>query len=209
MENFTGASGCGKSTIIQLIERFYDVTHGKLLVHDKDIKELHLQWYRSQMGIVNQEPILFDLSIRENIAYGDHSRYVPINEIIEAAEKANIHKFIQTLPQGYETNVGSNGTQLSGGEKQRICIARALVNNPKVLLFDEPTSSLDAENEKQTLEQIQGNCTKIIITHRLSTLQNADLICFLQHGRIVESGTHNELLNKGGFYSKLYRIHSN
>ncbi|CAF0798225.1 unnamed protein product, partial [Didymodactylos carnosus] len=204
-------SGCGKSTIVQLIERFYDVSDGKLLVDDQDIKELHLQWYRAQIGIVNQEPVLFDLSIRENIAYGDHSRDIPIDEIIEAAQKANIHQFIQTLPEGYETNVGSKGTQVSGGEKQRICIARALVKNRKILLFDEPTSSLDAENGKvvqQSIQQLQGNCTRIIITHSLSLIQNADLICFVHNGRIVESGTHSKLLKQGGFYSKLYQIRS-
>ncbi|CAF1372879.1 unnamed protein product [Rotaria sordida] len=193
-----GTSGSGKSTVIQLIERFYDVNIGQLLIDSKDIRNLNLQWYRSQIGIVSQEPVLFDMSIRENIAYGNNSRNdIPMEEIIEAAKNANIHDFIQKLPQGYETNCGTKGTQLSGGEKQRIAIARALIRNPKILLFDEATSALDSENEKivqQALDHAKKNRTSITIAHRLSTIQNADMICVLHNGDIVESGTHQELL---------------
>lgn len=202
-----GASGCGKSTTIQLIERFYDANVGQLYADSKDIRSLNLQWYRSQLGLVSQEPILFDMSIRENIAYGDNSREdIPIEEIIEAAKSANIHNFIQTLPNGYETNCGAKGTQLSGGQKQRIAIARALIRNPKILLLDEATSALDSESEKivqEALDRAQQNRTSITIAHRLSTIQNADVICVLHNGVVVESGTHQELLALRGRYYRL------
>ncbi|CAF1014116.1 unnamed protein product [Rotaria sordida] len=204
---YIGTSGCGKSTTIQLIERFYDANVGQLLIDSKDIRSLNLQWYRSQIGIVSQEPVLFDMSIRENIAYGDNSRNdIPIEEIIEAAKNANIHNFIERLPNGYDTNCGTKGTQLSGGEKQRIAIARALIRNPKILLFDEATSALDSENEKivqEALDRAQQNRTSITIAHRLSTIQNADMICVLHNGVVVESGTHQELLALGGHYYRL------
>ncbi|CAF1200942.1 unnamed protein product, partial [Rotaria sordida] len=202
-----GTSGSGKSTVIQLIERFYDANIGQLLIDSKDIRNLNLQWYRSQIGIVSQEPVLFDMSIRENIAYGNNSRNdISMEEIIEAAKNANIHDFIQKLPQGYETNCGTKGTQLSGGEKQRIAIARALIRKPKILLFDEATSALDSENEKivqQALDHAKKNRTSITIAHRLSTIQNADMICVLHNGDIVESGTHQELLALHGHYYQL------
>ncbi|CAF4856078.1 unnamed protein product, partial [Rotaria socialis] len=202
-----GTSGCGKSTTIQLIERFYDPTIGQLLIDSKDIRSLNLQWYRSQIGIVSQEPVLFDMSIKENIAYGDNSRDdIPMEEIIAAAQNANIHDFIQTLPDGYETNCGAKGAQLSGGQKQRIAIARALVRNPKILLFDEATSALDSENEKivqEALDLAQQNRTSITIAHRLSTIQNADIICVLHNGVVVESGTHEELIALQGRYYHL------
>ncbi|CAF1077153.1 unnamed protein product [Didymodactylos carnosus] len=212
-ENNTGAlctrsSGCGKSTVIQLIERFYDVTKGSLILNDCDIRTLNLQWYRSQIGLVSQEPVLFDLSIRENIAYGDHLREVTFDEIVNAAIQANIHNFIQTLPEGYNTNIGAKGAQLSGGEKQRIAIARALIQNPRILLLDEPTSALDYENEKivqQAIESVQMNRTTIVVAHRLSTVRNADLICVMQNGRIVERGKHVELLKQKGIYYRLYQ----
>ncbi|CAF2682116.1 unnamed protein product [Rotaria sp. Silwood2] len=202
-----GASGCGKSTTIQLLERFYDANIGQLLVDSKDIRSLNLQWYRSQIGIVSQEPVLFDMSIRENIAYGDNSRSdIPMEDIIKAAKDANIHHFIERLPNGYETNCGAKGAQLSGGEKQRIAIARALIRDPKILLFDEATSALDSENEKivqEALDQAQKDRTSITIAHRLSTIQNADMICVLHNGVIVESGTHQELLALHGRYYHL------
>ncbi|CAF0877399.1 unnamed protein product, partial [Didymodactylos carnosus] len=201
-----GGSGCGKSTTVQLLERFYDVVAGRLLLDSKDVRSLNLQWYRSQIGIVSQEPILFDVSIKENIAYGDNSREVPMSEIIEASKNANIHSFIEKLPMGYDTNCGSKGTQLSGGQKQRIAIARALVRNPKILLLDEATSALDQESEnvvQEALDRAQQNRTSITIAHRLSTIQNADLICVIRHGRVVESGRHSELLAKQGYYFKL------
>jgi len=201
-----GSSGCGKSTIVQLVERFYDPLQGNVGLDSRDIKNLHIQWYRSQMGIVSQEPVLFDCSIKDNIAYGDNSREVPMHEIIQAAKNANIHSFIESLPDGYETNVGDKGTQLSGGQKQRVAIARALVRNPKILLLDEATSALDTESEKivqEALDKAQKGRTSIVIAHRLSTVQNADCILVVKNGLVVESGTHEELLKKRGFYYKL------
>ncbi|CAF2928921.1 unnamed protein product [Rotaria sp. Silwood2] len=174
-----GASGCGKSTTIQLLERFYDVTSGQILLDGIDIRQLNLQWLRSQFGLVNQEPILFDLTIAENIAYGLEN--VAMEDIISAARKANIHEFIDQLPQGYQTQVGLKGSFLSGGEKQRIAIARALVRQPKVLLLDEPTSAMDAYNEhmvKEALEEAQiedYKRTSLIISHRLSIIRSCDL----------------------------------
>ncbi|UJR18570.1 hypothetical protein I4U23_005477 [Adineta vaga] len=202
-----GISGCGKSTIIQLLERFYDATHGKLLLDGIDIRELNIQWIRSSFGLVSQEPILFDLTISENIAYGLEN--VPMEDIINAAAKANIHDFIQQLPQGYETKVGMKGSFLSGGEKQRIAIARVLLRRPKVLLLDEATSAMDSHNEQiiqQALEHAQTedpSRTSLIIAHRLSTIQSCDLICVLDKGRILETGTHTELIEQRGAYYRM------
>ncbi|CAF3920093.1 unnamed protein product [Rotaria sordida] len=222
-----GTSGCGKSTIIQLLERFYDVTSGQLvsialifnlnnrikflglfqLIDGIDIRRLNLHWIRSQFGLVSQEPILFDLTIAENIAYGLEN--VPMEDIINAARKANIHRFIEQLPQGYETKVGLKGSFLSGGEKQRIAIARVLLRQPKVLLLDEPTSAMDSYNEQivqEALEQAQtedSSRTSLIIAHRLSTICSCDLICVLNRGHIVESGTHTELIQQRGTYYRM------
>ncbi|NXN07736.1 MDR1A protein, partial [Indicator maculatus] len=145
-----GSSGCGKSTVVQLLERFYDPLHGELvsLLDGRNARALNVQWLRAQLGIVSQEPILFDCTIAENIAYGDNSRQVSYEEIVQAAKEANIHSFIDSLPKKYNTRVGDKGTQLSGGQKQRIAIARALVRRPRVLLLDEATSALDTESEK-------------------------------------------------------------
>ncbi|UJR24177.1 hypothetical protein I4U23_027143 [Adineta vaga] len=202
-----GVSGCGKSTSIQLIERFYDTSIGQLLIDSKNIQTLNLQWYRSQLGIVSQEPVLFNTSIHDNIAYGDTSRSnIPFEEIVQAAKDANIHDFIRQLPQGYETNCGANGNQLSGGQKQRIAIARALIRNPKILLLDEATSALDSESEKlvqEALDKAQQNRTTVIIAHRLSTIQNADVICVIHKGKLVEKGTHEELIAQNGRYYRL------
>ncbi|CAF1151950.1 unnamed protein product [Rotaria sordida] len=202
-----GASGCGKSTIIQLLERFYDVTSGQLLLDGIDIRKLNIHWIRSHFGLVSQEPILFDLTIAENIAYGLEN--VPMEDIINAARKANIHQFIQKLPQGYETKVGWKGSFLSGGEKQRIAIARTLLRQPKVLLLDEATSAMDSHNEQivqEALEKAQRedpSRTSLIIAHRLSTICSCDLICVLDRGHIVESGTHKELIERRGAYYKM------
>ncbi|CAF0897005.1 unnamed protein product [Brachionus calyciflorus] len=201
-----GSSGCGKSTITQLLERFYDANSGEVLVNGINIKNLNLHWLRSKIGIVSQEPILFDRSIAENIAYGDNSRNISMTEIIEAAKKANIHDFIVSLPQGYNTNVGSKGTQISGGQKQRISIARALIRDPKILILDEATSALDTESEKivqEALEKAQKGRTCIIIAHRLSTIKNCDLIFVMQNGKVLEVGNHDQLLKLNGFYAKL------
>ncbi|NXD36043.1 MDR1 protein, partial [Copsychus sechellarum] len=201
-----GSSGCGKSTSIQLLERFYDPVEGQVLADGFDTKSLHLQWLRSRLGLVSQEPILFDCSIAENIQYGDNSRVVSQEEIEEAAKAANIHAFIEKLPEKYNTRVGEKGTQLSGGQKQRIAIARALVRNPAVLLLDEATSALDTESEKivqKALDDARRGRTCIIIAHRLSTVQTADLIVVIHNGRVVEQGTHSQLLAREGHYYAL------
>ncbi|XP_078320716.1 ATP-dependent translocase ABCB1 isoform X3 [Crassostrea virginica] len=201
-----GASGCGKSTTVQLVERFYDPEEGTVYLDNNNIKDLNIQWLRKQIGIVSQEPVLFDCSIAENIAYGDNSREVPMAEIIEAARKANIHNFIQGLPKGYETMCGDKGTQLSGGQKQRVAIARGLVRNPKILLLDEATSALDTESEKivqEALDKAREGRTCIVIAHRLSTIQNADKICVIKHGQVAEQGRHSELMSKQGIYYRL------
>ncbi|XP_075683429.1 ATP-binding cassette sub-family B member 5-like isoform X1 [Rhinoderma darwinii] len=201
---FVGSSGCGKSTSIQLLQRFYDPHQGAVLFDKKEAKHLNVEWLRNQIGIVSQEPVLFDRSIAENIAYGDTSREVPMEEIEQAAKAANIHFFIQELPEKYNTRVGGKGTQLSGGQKQRIAIARALIRSPKVLLLDEATSALDNESEKivqQALDQARKGRTCIMIAHRLSTVQNADLIVVMKNGRVKEKGTHQQLLsNRGEYY---------
>ncbi|NWI40354.1 MDR1 protein, partial [Picathartes gymnocephalus] len=201
-----GSSGCGKSTSIQLLERFYDPVQGQVLADGFDTRSLHLQWLRSRLGLVSQEPILFDCSIAENIQYGDNSRVVSQEEIEEAAKAANIHAFIEKLPEKYNTRVGEKGTQLSGGQKQRIAIARALVRNPAVLLLDEATSALDTESEKvvqRALDNARQGRTCIVIAHRLSTVQTADIIVVIQNGRVVEQGTHSQLLAKEGHYYAL------
>uniref|UniRef100_A0A671FUS3 ATP binding cassette subfamily B member 1 n=1 Tax=Rhinolophus ferrumequinum TaxID=59479 RepID=A0A671FUS3_RHIFE len=204
-----GSSGCGKSTVVQLLERFYDPLAGKVLIDNKEIKHLNVQWLRAQLGIVSQEPILFDCSIAENIAYGDNSRVVSQEEIVRAAQEANIHHFIETLPDKYKTRVGDKGTQLSGGQKQRIAIARALVRQPHILLLDEATSALDTESEKivqEALDKAREGRTCIVIAHRLSTIQNADLIVVFQNGRVQECGTHQQLLAQKGVYFSMVSV---
>jgi len=201
-----GSSGCGKSTTVQLLERFYDPENGQILVDNNESTSLNVSWLRSQIGLVSQEPILFDRSIGENIAYGDNSRTPTMDEIIQAAREANIHNFIDSLPQGYDTNVGDKGAQLSGGQKQRVAIARALLRNPKILLLDEATSALDTESEKivqEALDRAQQGRTCIVIAHRLSTIQNADCIVVFHNGQVAELGTHSELLAHKGLYYKL------
>ncbi|KAK2512847.1 hypothetical protein Q9233_015921 [Columba guinea] len=201
-----GGSGCGKSTSIQLLERFYDPLEGQVLADGFDTRSLQLQWLRSRLGLVSQEPILFDCSIAENIRYGDNSRVVSQEEVEEAAKAANIHSFIEKLPEKYNTRVGEKGTQLSGGQKQRIAIARALVRNPAVLLLDEATSALDTESEKivqKALDNARQGRTCIVIAHRLTTVQTADIIAVIQNGRVIEQGTHSQLLAKEGQYYAL------
>ncbi|XP_042540423.1 ATP-dependent translocase ABCB1 [Dipodomys spectabilis] len=204
-----GSSGCGKSTVVQLLERFYDPLAGTVLLDGKEIKQLNVQWLRAHLGIVSQEPILFDCSIAENIAYGDNSRTVSQDEIIRAAKEANIHQFIDSLPDKYNTRVGDKGTQLSGGQKQRIAIARALVRQPHILLLDEATSALDTESEKvvqEALDKAREGRTCIVIAHRLSTIQNADLIVVIQNGKVKEYGTHQQLLAQKGIYFSMVSV---
>lgn len=207
-----GPSGCGKSTSISLIEMFYRPLAGQILIDGIDISTLNVSNYRSHIGLVQQEPVLYQGSIRENILLGvgeKEASAISEEELMSAARKANIHDFIMSLPDGYETLCGSKGTLLSGGQKQRIAIARALIRNPKVLLLDEATSALDSESEKvvQTaLDAAAKGRTTIAVAHRLSTIQNADIIFVFDQGRIAESGTHEELLEKRGVYSQLVQM---
>ncbi|ESW34768.1 hypothetical protein PHAVU_001G179300 [Phaseolus vulgaris] len=204
-----GSSGSGKSTVVSLIERFYDPSSGQVLLDGHDIKTLKLRWLRQQIGLVSQEPALFATTIRENILLGrpDANQV----EIEEAARVANAHSFIIKLPEGYETQVGERGLQLSGGQKQRIAIARAMLKNPAILLLDEATSALDSESEKlvqEALDRFMIGRTTLVIAHRLSTIRKADLVAVLQQGSVSEIGTHDELFSKGdnGVYAKLIKM---
>lgn len=201
-----GSSGCGKSTCVQLLERFYDVKEGAVIVDGNTVPRINIAYLRSQFGLVSQEPVLFACSVRDNIAYGDNSREVSQKEIEAAAHNANIHSFISSLPDGYDTFVGEKGAQLSGGQKQRVAIARALVRDPKILLLDEATSALDTESEKvvqEALDQAREGRTCLVIAHRLSTIHNADKIVVFQNGKVVEEGTHSELMKQKGVYYQL------
>ncbi|MHB1001850.1 MAG: ABC transporter ATP-binding protein [Armatimonadota bacterium] len=204
-----GESGAGKSTIANLIPRFYDIDSGQILIDNTDIRSVTVNSLRSQIAIVPQETILFSTSIRENIAYGRMN--ATEEEIIEAAKAANAHEFIMRLPDGYNTMVGERGTRLSGGQRQRVAIARALLKDPRLLILDEATSSLDVASEsvvQDALDKLMKNRTTIVIAHRLSTIVNADKILVMYRGRIVESGTHQELLALGGTYADLYATQS-
>ncbi|XP_068936293.1 bile salt export pump [Petaurus breviceps papuanus] len=201
-----GSSGCGKSTCVQLLERFYDPSKGKVIIDGHDSKHVNVQFLRSKIGIVSQEPILFACSIADNIRYGDNTKDIPMETVIEAAKKAQLHEFVMSLPEKYETNVGAQGSQLSRGQKQRIAIARAILRDPKILLLDEATSALDTESEKtvQTaLDKAREGRTCIVIAHRLSTIQHSDIIAVVSQGVVIEKGTHNELMAQGGTYYKL------
>ena len=202
-----GESGCGKSTVLQLIQRLYDLSRGDLALEGQNIGRLSVPSVRSKLGIVSQEPVLFDRTIRENIQYGDNERNVSMEEVVEAARKANIHEFVAALPQGYETRVGVHGGQLSGGQKQRVAIARVLTRDPKILLLDEATSALDTESERvvqEALERAQAKRTCITIAHRLTTIKSADRIFVIDCGQVVECGSHGELMQKQGSYFNLW-----
>ncbi|XP_073019752.1 ABC transporter B family member 2-like [Primulina eburnea] len=203
-----GQSGSGKSSVIALILRFYDPTSGKILIDGKDIKTLKLKSLRKHIGLVQQEPALFATSIYENILYGKEG--ASEDEVIESAKLANAHNFISALPEGYSTRVGERGVQLSGGQKQRVAIARAILKEPSILLLDEATSALDVESERVVqlaLDRLMKNQTTVVVAHRLSTIKNADLICVLQDGKIIEQGTHSGLMeSKNGAYFKLINL---
>ncbi|KUF91775.1 hypothetical protein AM588_10010238 [Phytophthora nicotianae] len=207
---FAGASGGGKSTLIALIERFYDPTSGTIYLDGRDVKTLNVKWLRSQIGMVSQEPVLFATTIFENIAMGGDN--VTREEAIEACKLSNAHNFIMSLPENYDTLVGEKGVSLSGGQKQRVAIARAIVRKPNILVLDEATSALDNESEKIVQAALNNlmattNMTTLVIAHRLSTIRNADKIVVLNEGHIVESGTHDELLQiEHGIYQNMYRI---
>ncbi|CAA0841135.1 ABC transporter B family member 13 [Striga hermonthica] len=202
-----GQSGSGKSTIISMIQRFYNPNSGRILLDGHDLEQLQLKWLRSQIGLVSQEPALFATTIADNIMFGKEG--ADMDQVIEAAKFSNAHPFIQGLPDGYQTQVGEGGTQLSGGQKQRIAIARAILRDPRILLLDEATSALDAESEllvQQALDSVMANRTTIIIAHRLSTIRDADNIIILKNGKVVQTGTHKELMSKPGEYSSLVHL---
>ena len=202
-----GPSGSGKTTICSLLPRFYDVTGGTIYIDGKDVRKLTLESLRNQIGIVQQDVYLFCGTIRENIAYGKPS--ATMEEIVEAAKKANIHDFIESLPDGYDSFVGERGTRLSGGQKQRISIARVFLKNPPILILDEATSALDNESERwiqKSLEELAANRTTITIAHRLSTIRNSDEILVVANNQIAERGKHEELLALGGIYAHYYEM---
>ncbi|KAJ7526699.1 hypothetical protein O6H91_16G018900 [Diphasiastrum complanatum] len=203
-----GSSGSGKSTVVSLIERFYDPVSGAVLLDGENIKNLQLRWLRGQIGLVNQEPALFATSLLENILYGKEN--AGMEEVEAAATAANAHHFIERLPDGYHTQVGERGVQLSGGQKQRIAIARAMLKNPTILLLDEATSALDASSEhtvQEALDRLMIGRTTVVVAHRLSTVRNVDMIAVLNQGKVVEIGTHNQLISKEtGAYATLVRL---
>ncbi len=208
MVALVGQSGSGKSTTVDLLLRFYDVDSGRITIDGVDIRELDFKQLRRMIGVVSQEVILFNDTIKANIAYGTHDT-VGQERVIVAAKMANAHDFIQEKPEKYETLIGDRGIQLSGGQRQRIAIARAMVKNPELLIFDEATSALDNESEKvvqQAIDHALKNRTALVVAHRLSTVRNADKIIVMERGKAVESGNHEELLKVGGLYKHLYDI---
>ncbi len=204
---FVGKSGSGKTTLVDLLPRFWDVSEGRILIDGTDIRDIRLHDLRNLMGNVNQEPILFNDTFYNNIAFGVDG--ATEEDVIHAAKIANAHEFIMNTEHDYQTNIGDRGDKLSGGQKQRISIARAILKNPPILILDEATSALDTESEKlvqEALENLMKNRTSLVIAHRLSTIKNADIICVLHKGKIVEQGTHQELIDKKGRYYKLHQM---
>ena len=204
-----GQSGSGKSTLANLITRFYDINKGSILIDNIDIRDLTKKSLRSLLGIVTQDAILFNDSIKNNLLLGVES--ATDEQVIEALKVANAWEFVKDLPNGIDTNIGDSGNKLSGGQKQRLSIARAVLKNPPIMVLDEATSALDTESEslvQKALENMMKNRTSIVIAHRLSTIQNADTIVVLQKGKIIEQGKHDELLAKNGTYKKLVTMQS-
>ena len=204
---FVGMSGGGKTTLVNLIPRFYDVSEGQILIDGLDVRDVTIESLRAQIGMVTQQTILFNDTVRNNIVYGDSGKTEA--DVIRAAKAANAHNFIMNLPQGYDTVIGEQGTKLSGGERQRISIARALLKDAPILILDEATSSLDTEAEievQEALENLMRGRTTLVIAHRLSTIRNADRIVVLVNGEIAEEGTHETLLDKRGEYYRLYQM---
>jgi subfamily B ATP-binding cassette protein MsbA len=202
-----GSSGAGKSTLVHLLPRFFDVSSGRILVDDHDIRDVTVSSLRSQIGIVTQDTVLFNDTVRNNIAYGQP--HVAMKEVEAAARAALAHDFIQALPAGYDTVIGERGVRLSGGERQRLAIARALLKNAPVLILDEATSALDSESEalvQSALHNLMSGRTVLVIAHRLSTVRRADRIVVIENGTIADIGTHEDLMSKLGTYRRLYEL---
>jgi subfamily B ATP-binding cassette protein HlyB/CyaB len=207
MIGIVGPSGSGKSTLTKLVQRLYIPESGRVLIDGTDIGMVDVAWLRRQVGVVLQENVLFNRTIRENIALADPA--LPMERVIAAATLAGAHDFILELPLGYDTMVGERGASLSGGQRQRIAIARALITNPRILIFDEATSALDYESERiiqENMRAIAKDRTVLVIAHRLSTVRHADRIITIERGRIVEDGAHDELIHRGGRYATLHRL---
>ena len=202
-----GMSGGGKSSLVSLIPRFYDVTAGRILLDETDIRDFKVRSLRDHIGMVLQDNILFSESVKTNILLGKPD--ATEEEVIAAAKAANAHDFIMNLPEGYDTKVGERGVKLSGGQKQRVAIARVFLKNPPILILDEATSALDLESEhliQEAMEELAKDRTTFIVAHRLSTITHADRIILIEHGRIVESGSHEELMQKEGGYYRLFQV---